>query len=85
MKKTIIRCCNYTYKYMIAPQSTISFPNIAQERSRLLRILFSPLFWISISFIIFIAFILSFLSFEYTWAAFAVLLGLLALMSRSNR
>lgn len=50
-----------------------------------MRILFNPLFWLSIAFIIFIAFILSCLSFEVTWAAFAVLLGLLALMSRSTR
>lgn len=47
--------------------------------------LFNPLFWLSAAFIIATAFILSFLSFEYTWAAFAVLLGLLALLSRSTK
>ena len=62
-----------------------TFAPLTHERSRLLRILFNPLFWISIAFIIFTAFILSCLSFEVTWAAFAVLLGLLALMSRSTR
>jgi hypothetical protein len=45
------------YELLIEPFDQQHFHPLNQERSRLLRILFNPLFWLSIAFIIAIAFI----------------------------